>query len=64
MRRALLYALDRKTLVDKLFEGMQPVANTLVNPLDPMYSGDVPLYPYDPARAKSPANGGRLEARR
>lgn len=53
VRRALLYALDRKTLVDKLFEGMQPVANSFVNPQDPMFSGDVPLYPYDPARAKA-----------
>ncbi len=53
VRRALLYALDRQTLVKKLFEGMQPVANSFVNPQDPMYSGDVPVYPYDPAHAKA-----------
>ena len=61
VRRALLHALDRKTLVDKLFEGMQPVANSFVNPQDPMHTDDVPVYPYDPARAKEPAGGGGLE---
>jgi peptide/nickel transport system substrate-binding protein len=53
VRRALLYALDRKTLVEKLFEGMQPVANGFVNPQDPMHSDDVPVYGYDPARARA-----------
>ncbi len=52
-RRALLYGIDRKTLVNKLFEGKQPVADTWVNPLNPMYSADVAKYPYDPARAKA-----------
>ncbi len=53
VRRALLLALDRKTLVNRLFEGKQPVADTWVNPLDPNYSKDVPTYAYDPAQAKS-----------
>ncbi|MCW3475627.1 peptide ABC transporter substrate-binding protein [Limobrevibacterium gyesilva] len=53
VRRALLYAMDRKTIVQRLFEGMQPVADTWVNPLDPNYAKDVPTYPYDLARAKA-----------
>ena len=53
IRHALLYAMDRKTLVDKLFAGHQPVATSWVNPLDPDYDGNVATYPYDPAKAKS-----------
>ncbi|HEX3346620.1 MAG TPA: peptide ABC transporter substrate-binding protein [Acetobacteraceae bacterium] len=53
VRRALIYALDRQTLVQKLFEGKQPVATTWVNPLDPNYTKDVAQYPYDPAKAKA-----------
>jgi peptide/nickel transport system substrate-binding protein len=53
VRKALLYALDRQTLVEKLFEGMQPVAATWVNPLNAYYTKDVPTYGYDPAKAKS-----------
>jgi peptide/nickel transport system substrate-binding protein len=53
VRRALLLALDRKTLVDKLFEGMQPVATTWVNPLDPNFASDIPAVPYEPAQARA-----------
>ncbi|MBV9786398.1 MAG: peptide ABC transporter substrate-binding protein [Acidisphaera sp.] len=52
VRQALLLAIDRQTLVQKLFEGQQPVAATWVNPLRPVYSKDVPAYGYDPARAR------------
>jgi peptide/nickel transport system substrate-binding protein len=53
VRQALLYAIDRKTMVSKLFNGLQPVADSFVNPLDPYYSTDVPKYPFDPARARA-----------
>ena len=52
-RQALLYAIDRKTLTNRLFEGKQPVADTWVNPLNAMYSENVKKYPYDPAKAKA-----------
>ena len=52
VRRALLLALDRQTLVNKLFEGMQPVAATWVNPLDSNYDKSIKPLPYDPAQAK------------
>jgi peptide/nickel transport system substrate-binding protein len=66
VRQALLLALDRQTLVQKLFEGKQPVATSWVNPLDPNYTADVRTYGYDPATAKAllaaagwqPAAGG------
>jgi peptide/nickel transport system substrate-binding protein len=53
VRRALLYAMDRKTIAQRLFDGMQPVADTWVNPLDPNYAKDVPTYPYDLPKAKA-----------
>jgi peptide/nickel transport system substrate-binding protein len=52
VRRAVLMAIDRKAISDKLFEGKQPVADGDVNPLDPMYSPAARHYPYDPAAAK------------
>jgi peptide/nickel transport system substrate-binding protein len=53
VRQALLYALDRKALVDKLFQGLQPVAQTWVNPLNPNFTADTMPYPHDVERAKS-----------
>jgi peptide/nickel transport system substrate-binding protein len=52
VRQALLYAIDRDTLVKRLFNGMQPVAATWVNPLDANYSKDTASYGYQPAKAK------------
>jgi len=53
VRRALLLAIDRQTLVSKLFEGKQPVAASWVNPLDGNYTKDTANYPYDPAKARA-----------
>jgi peptide/nickel transport system substrate-binding protein len=53
VRRALLYAADRKTMAAKLFNGMQPVADSFIMPLAPNYSSDVPHYPHDLAKAKA-----------
>jgi peptide/nickel transport system substrate-binding protein len=53
VRRALLYALNRKTMVDKMFDGMQPVADSFVNPLDPMYAAGARHYAYDPAQSQA-----------
>ena len=51
VRRALLMAIDRDSISRQLFEGKQPVANGLVNPLDRYYSEDFTKYPFDPAAA-------------
>ncbi len=53
VRRALLAAIDRQTLVDRLFEGMQPVADTWVNRLDPLASKELARFPYDPNLARA-----------
>ncbi|MCA0303437.1 MAG: peptide ABC transporter substrate-binding protein [Proteobacteria bacterium] len=52
VRQAMLLALDRKAISDKLFEGKQPVADGPISPLDPMYSPAARTYGYDPAAAR------------
>ena len=52
VRQAILMAIDRKAISDKLFEGKQPVAEGDISPLDPMYSKAARQYGYDPAMAK------------
>lgn len=52
VRRALLHAINRQAISERLFEGRQPVADTSVNPLDAVHVEDVAKYPYDPARAR------------
>jgi peptide/nickel transport system substrate-binding protein len=51
IRQALLLAIDRAQIVERLFEGRQHVAHGIVHPLDPMYRPDLPRWPFDPARA-------------
>lgn len=51
VRQALLYALDRQAMVDQLFEGKQPVADTNISQLDWIYDQGVRTYGYDPDRA-------------
>ena len=51
VRHALLYALDRQSLVDELFAGEQPVAHSNVSPLDRGHYEDVPRYEHDPELA-------------
>jgi peptide/nickel transport system substrate-binding protein len=47
VRRALLMAMDRQTMVDRLFHGTQPVAATWVNPLNPNHDEAIPVVKFD-----------------
>jgi peptide/nickel transport system substrate-binding protein len=40
VRQAILAAIDRKAISEKLFEGKQPIADGPISPLDPMFSPD------------------------
>jgi peptide/nickel transport system substrate-binding protein len=54
MRRALLYAIDRQDMADALIAGLAPVADTIINPTNPVYKEierSVVKYGYDPRRA-------------
>jgi peptide/nickel transport system substrate-binding protein len=53
VRRALLHAIDRKAMTERLFAGKFPVADSWVSPLEHIYTRDVPRYPFDPARART-----------
>jgi peptide/nickel transport system substrate-binding protein len=53
VRRALLMAMDRQTMVARLFQGTQPVAATWVNPLNPDFDAAVPVVKFDLAGAKA-----------
>ena len=53
VRRALLHAIDRKTISDRLFDGLQPVADGPLPKGTPYYNAAMAVYPYDVARAKA-----------
>lgn len=53
MRQALIMAIDRAQIVNRLFDGRQPVADTSVNPLDWVHDPAVHRWPFDPARARA-----------
>jgi peptide/nickel transport system substrate-binding protein len=51
VRQALILGLDRDAISRALFAGRQPVADSLVNPLDAGHSADTPRYRHNPAEA-------------
>jgi peptide/nickel transport system substrate-binding protein len=53
VRQALLMAIDRGQIVQRLFEGRQTVAHTTVNVLDGVHDDNVRQWPFDLARARS-----------
>ncbi len=53
VRRALVHALDREAISSQLYGGYQPVAHANVNPLDRVYNPKVPIYQFDPKKAKA-----------
>jgi len=52
VRQAMLLAIDRKAISEKLFDGKQPIAHGGISDLDPMFSPTARQYGYDPAAAK------------
>ena len=53
VRRAMLMAVDRKAMSDKLAGGRFTLAATWVPPKEPMFAPGLPIVPYDPAQAKA-----------
>jgi peptide/nickel transport system substrate-binding protein len=51
VRRALIHAVDRQMISERLFAGHQPVAHANINPEDRVYFAGVPTYDYDPEKA-------------
>ena len=52
VRQALLYALDRKAIVDDALKGQGVVANSLLTPENWAFNPAVPQYPYQPDEAR------------
>ncbi|MBX9946007.1 MAG: peptide ABC transporter substrate-binding protein [Reyranella sp.] len=52
VRQALLLAIDRRAISEKLFDGKQPIAHGSISTLDPMFSPAARQYDYDPAAAR------------
>lgn len=53
VRQALIYGMDRQTISDRLFDGRQPVANSMVSPHDRAFKQQAIIYQYDPDRARA-----------
>jgi peptide/nickel transport system substrate-binding protein len=51
VRQALLYAIDRDTLVSAILDGLAPVAHGAIQPVSWAYTAEVTTYPFDVARA-------------
>jgi len=51
VRQALLLAIDRETIVARIYDGKHEVAHTRLHPREVMYADDLPRWPFDPARA-------------
>ncbi|PZA07515.1 ABC transporter substrate-binding protein [Meiothermus sp. Pnk-1] len=53
VRQALLYAIDRKAMIDSVVRGYGTIATGPIAPLQKaFYVKDVPQYPYNPEKAK------------
>ena len=64
VRQALLAAIDRDLISERLFQGRQPAAHSNVNPLDSWYDEATPKTPHDPDKAAAllDAAGWTLES--
>lgn len=53
VRRALFHAIDREAIAEQLMEGTVQIAHTPINPTSPYHAADVPVYEFDPEKARS-----------
>ena len=60
VRQAMNYAVDRQTIVDKLFGGFARLSTGLVTPANLGYDENFKPFPYDPEKAKQLLAEGRL----
>ncbi len=54
VRQAMMYAMDREDILNKIFKGFGTVGNdTHIAPALPYHAADIPAKPYDPDKARS-----------
>jgi peptide/nickel transport system substrate-binding protein len=52
VRQAMMFAIDRQSIIDDIWQGTATLATANLSPaLAQFYNPDVPQYPYDPAKA-------------
>ncbi len=59
VRRALMHAIDRKAFIDGVYEGLAKPIGSHFAPTDTGYVDLTKVYPYDPVKARKPAEGSR-----
>jgi len=52
VRQAILYAINRKLMVDNLLKGEGEITDVPYTSVHPYYNKDLQVYPYDPEKAK------------
>ena len=53
VRQALLYAIDRQRLINESLQGQGLIANSPIEPNSWAYDSAVPVFPFDPEKAKA-----------
>ena len=53
VRRAIAHAIDRKLIVEALYAGYGTPIGIVLTPANFGYIADIPVYPFDPAKAKA-----------
>ena len=53
VRRAITMAIDRKALLDTVWNGKGTLIGSMAGPTDPYYEDLSEMYPYDPAQARA-----------
>ncbi len=52
VRQAMMWAIDRETVIDEIFSGTAVLATANLSPaMDAFYNAEVPIYTYDPEKA-------------
>ncbi|MFS0868485.1 ABC transporter substrate-binding protein [Paenibacillus xylanilyticus] len=53
VRQAIAYAMNRQLIVDQLLKGQGELVDGMLGQNHPYYNKDIPLYSYDPEKAKA-----------
>ena len=53
VRKAIIHALDRQDLVNRVLAGQSSVADSIIPPISPLYNPATTKYPFNPDLAKS-----------
>jgi len=53
VRQAIMHAIDYEAITGAISPSLTQATSSILLPWMPVYSSDIPLYPYDPARARA-----------